>query len=374
MSREGDIARWKIVVFSLIPVLVLFALVELGLRVYVHRQAELDRGKALPTPAQRNIYQRPDPVLGYGLTPGYDAGGIRVNALGFRGPDIVVPKPSGTFRIVAIGDSTTFGLAGEACPYAAQLQALLLGRGSDRRFEVVNAGVEGYGSDYALRLLETRIGRLQPDVVILFIGWNDLYSTNPFVPNVPRLHEDLQEARRLTRHNAATSGWWIVDSLYTLQFVRRVAYLDLPRFRARFATAAPARTVGVHPAMIRVYSNYLTRLARRTRDLGAIPVFVTLPSVLSANMSSEGLKIVHYPPWARSDYRLFLQVVDEFNHTIRETSRQERAPLVDAAAVYDQLGLAKEKLFFDACHMYCAGHGLLARTFRDELSRQRAIP
>ncbi|HEB53493.1 MAG TPA: hypothetical protein ENI87_09590, partial [bacterium] len=34
---------------------------------------------------------------------------LRTNSLGLRGPDVAVPKPPGTFRIVMLGDSVTFG-------------------------------------------------------------------------------------------------------------------------------------------------------------------------------------------------------------------------------------------------------------------------
>lgn len=85
-------------------------------------------------------------MLGYALTPGYDYNGIRVNKLGFRGPEITAERSPGSLRIVAMGDSTTFGLYGHDCPYPAQLQQGLDAMLPERKIEVVNAGVEGYSS------------------------------------------------------------------------------------------------------------------------------------------------------------------------------------------------------------------------------------
>jgi lysophospholipase L1-like esterase len=364
--RQRGIARWKLALLGLLPTVLLFGLVEGGLRVYVHRKAAQDRGRALPTPDERHAYQRTDPLLGYALKPGYDAGGIRINALGFRGPEITAHTPAGTVRIVATGDSTTFGLAGEACPYPAQLQALLGARGDERRFEVINAGVEGYKSAHLVRLLDAHVGALGPDVVIFFIGWNDLYGTDPFA--APDLHEDLQAG------GAVAGRWTIADHIYLVRFVRRIAYVDLPRLRGRFAGRVAPAAGEVHPGVTRRYAIRLTQLVRRTRELRATPVLVTLPSLLSPHMSDAALRLLLYPSWARADYRLILKMLDRFNETIRDVGRDEHAPLIDAAVAIDQLGIRKEALFFDVCHMYCEGNGLLARFVAQELIRQRVIP
>src|SRR5262249_16384222 len=39
-----------------------------------------------------------------------DVLGVRIDTLGFRGGEVAVPKPWGSFRIVCLGDSTTFGI------------------------------------------------------------------------------------------------------------------------------------------------------------------------------------------------------------------------------------------------------------------------
>ncbi|MDD3440606.1 MAG: hypothetical protein PHU50_04060, partial [Kiritimatiellae bacterium] len=60
-----------------------------------------------------------------GITPGQDKV-IRVNANGFRGPEIPMPKPPDLFRIAVLGDSIAFGRTldeHEVFPY--QLPALL---------------------------------------------------------------------------------------------------------------------------------------------------------------------------------------------------------------------------------------------------------
>ncbi len=50
-----------------------------------------------------------DPVTGLEVpVAGETTGAIRINRLGFRGPEIEIPAPAGTIRIGFLGASTTF--------------------------------------------------------------------------------------------------------------------------------------------------------------------------------------------------------------------------------------------------------------------------
>lgn len=91
---------------------------------------------------------------------------IRINAQGFR-DEPFEPHPGRT-RIVALGDSLSFGWGVEAGQgFTTRLEELL---GAD----VLNLGVGGYGTDQELLLWE-RVGRaLQPTVVLITVCANDL--------------------------------------------------------------------------------------------------------------------------------------------------------------------------------------------------------
>ena len=97
---------------------------------------------------------------------------IDVNSDGYRGANIP-HQPSGT-RILAIGDSVTFGLSDIDFP--SELERLLPNGGGN--VKVINAGVEGYRTRNAL-LEFNRHKRVKADYVILFIGWNDIFAVPP---------------------------------------------------------------------------------------------------------------------------------------------------------------------------------------------------
>lgn len=368
------LGRLKLVIFSLLPVVILLGSAEVGLRVYGAHLARVERGHALPPPAQRHKYQREDPVLGYSLRPGYNAGGIRVNQLGFRGAEITRTKPPNAFRIAAIGDSTTFGLAGEGCPYPVQLQDLLNAGDNKRKFEVINAGVEGYSSIYALRLLETRIAPLQPDLVTIYVGWNDLYGHRPFQANLPKSYQISKNGGTDAQEGLAARIRSYLDKLYLVQVLRRIIYRGLPRIVAYVRTDPDGPARQPHPQMTEAYEYRLKRMIDEISAMGAKPVILTLPTIVSSGMSNKVLSLLHYPTWASSNYETFHAVIEAYNSVICRVAAEKKVVLIDNAEFVDRLGGRKEDLFFDSLHMYCAGYELLAKNMRDKFLEQRVIP
>ena len=79
-----------------------------------------------------------------------------INSYGLRGPALPVRKQPGSYRIVCLGDSLTFG-EGVKYPdtYPAQLRARFAAAMPDRSVEVLNAGVQTHatGDEAALFLL-----------------------------------------------------------------------------------------------------------------------------------------------------------------------------------------------------------------------------
>lgn len=99
---------------------------------------------------------------------------MRVNAQGFRGPEVERAKPEGTFRIACVGDSHTFGYGvDEGQSWPDHLRALLRERDPERPIEVLNCGVNAY--DTLQELLWTRASVLpfEPDLVLLQYHVND---------------------------------------------------------------------------------------------------------------------------------------------------------------------------------------------------------
>jgi lysophospholipase L1-like esterase len=118
-----------------------------------------------------------DRYLGHRPTANYAKGKNRHNALGFRGKEIITPKPADTFRIVCLGGSTTYTTAVEDAnlSYPAILETQLKERGY-KNIEVVNAGVGAYTSFESLVNFQFRVLDIEPDMVIVYHAVNDILT------------------------------------------------------------------------------------------------------------------------------------------------------------------------------------------------------
>jgi hypothetical protein len=109
------------------------------------------------------------------MRPGYDIPPVRTNSFGLRSPEVPVPKPPGTFRILLLGDSFTFGfMSGEESVFARKLERRLRDRDGASVIEVVNAGVLSYCPLLEYLQYRHHLQALDPDLVILNFDMSDV--------------------------------------------------------------------------------------------------------------------------------------------------------------------------------------------------------
>ena len=97
------------------------------------------------------------------------------NSAGFRGPEVVIAKPAGTFRILLLGDSFTNGQGVRyEESYSALLSAALNSSGDSRRYEVLNLGIGGFNLWSSVHRLKLDGLKFNPDLVIYGYTANDI--------------------------------------------------------------------------------------------------------------------------------------------------------------------------------------------------------
>ncbi len=109
---------------------------------------------------------------------------ISINSLGFRGKEVSREKGN-AYRIVALGESTTFGVTMREndSPWPDLLEQLIRERLRPQRpVEVINAGVSCWDLKANLRRLVAEILPLHPDMIISYHGHNGFGMLNGIVP------------------------------------------------------------------------------------------------------------------------------------------------------------------------------------------------
>jgi len=199
-SKKPIPLRRRLIYVSLIYVffLGLLALVEVITRVAMTPISSLQLFVATPQqrlqvsdPKQAGIFEG-DPLLLWRLKPNlnhavWDFTVLSTNAQHFRADYPIKEKPAGTYRIICLGDSVTFGYRVPVVwpdkpteydpgwlPYPMLIEKQLRAANPDRQIEVFPMAVPGYTSHQGLAWLRRDIDRLQPDMVIASFGWNDV--------------------------------------------------------------------------------------------------------------------------------------------------------------------------------------------------------
>jgi lysophospholipase L1-like esterase len=120
---------------------------------------------------------------------------LSFNPLGYRSPDRALAKPAGTRRVLCAGGSTTLDLqaADDASTWPWMLEGRL--RSAARPVEVWNAGFPGWTSLESLISFAIRDVDLDPDVLIVFHGINDLQPAahRPFDRQYEHGHAEITE-------------------------------------------------------------------------------------------------------------------------------------------------------------------------------------
>ena len=145
-----------------------FVVLELSLRV-------------LYPPPVRFLYPQEaydfDPEMGHALRPGQTAfthdHPMRTNSLGLRDREITPQPAAGTLRVLALGDSQTFGAGlDQSDTWPKQLERML--DSAEHRWEVLNAGIPGTDTWQHEILLRRLLDTLHPHAVVLALYVNDV--------------------------------------------------------------------------------------------------------------------------------------------------------------------------------------------------------
>jgi lysophospholipase L1-like esterase len=283
----------------------------------------------------------------FAMKPGLEGRHFSTNALGLRGPETSAAKPEGVFRIAVLGGSAAwgYGSSSDAATVPAQLQSELESFRSDLRIEILNAAQPGYVSTQELIFFHREVAKLEPDLVLLLDGYNDIVadminggSGLPQNAGLPRSHR--QDVSRWLRRSR------FFDAAASALLSSRSAKLDFPD---------PGSTAAAYVANVKAIS----KLATPARIVAA-----QQPSLASTSkpLAPEEERMLAEKEAAFPGYTEFVRAASSAIDRALDEANVERIELDDA------LGDERRLMFADECHFGDEAASMLAMTIAEALT------
>jgi lysophospholipase L1-like esterase len=355
-------------ILPVFSILLTFFLLEVGARLWLNYLAtpeQSDRYVLFTSIDPTEFAFTPHPYLSYYPTPNYRKGLTSHNSLGYRNDEFSLEKPSGVYRIVALGGSSTYDVSikDNAATFTAQLERLLKEDYGYQNVQVINAGVPGYNSWEILVNLEFRVLDLDPDLVIIYENTNDVHA-RMVEPSAYR-GDDLGRRQAwqvppvaLWEHSALLR---IVSRMMNMSrqvsiddFVSSPTYMSWPfEYRLSEDNLDPAEILKQNPPIY---------FRRNLENMSAIAKEHDVIIMLSTWAYSPYLK-----DYAAEDY--YQHGFKENNDVVKEVAADQRVPFFDFAALMPQ----DAQYWADGRHVNEEGALAKARLFAEYIHDQGLI-
>jgi len=296
----------------------------------------------------------PDALLGYKLKSNTEIAGFRVNANGFVGPEIKTPKTK--IRIFCMGGSTTLGAGAEKDQYAyPALLNRILDIAAPGKYEVINAGVFGYHSHHSLLRLHAQILALNPDIIVLMDGLNDVMAAKAMDQAGTNALNDF------SRNNL----FLLVQKEPTASFLERSYLYNKVKGLLHMRTGLSAL-----PTRLREfgYEKNTSEIITTCQDKDIEVILVNYPWF---NVTNEtALKRKQFTAEDKETFRIGREELASINSKLAQTYH---IPLFDAQPRFDALLKLREndyKIYSDTVHFTRFSNFQLAYGIYDVLSKK----
>jgi lysophospholipase L1-like esterase len=338
--------------------------VEVGLRlVWTGYYVKTQKAYAHPHP-ERGWSNRPGVRVPYG-EPEFSIT-VTHDRHGFRSKPVEPERVPGRTRVLVLGDSFAYGVGVEDDQtFSARLEAL------EPALEVINGGVNGYGTAQELLMLRDEGQRFRPDIVITAFFWNDLGNNNR--KDVARFTLDRGQLRYPEPAPARTAEQSAEEEAAVAQAEERRAWLrwsytyrfasdrgKLLAFWLKDLVGIPLEESDFTSAAEReqawqLEGALLAEMQRVTRESGARLLLLVIPeqSQVQPDVQVTGLDPEEY----------------QVQERLREIAGREQIPMLDALpalrAAYESRG---EPLYYlRDRHLRANGHEIVAAALAAEL-------
>jgi lysophospholipase L1-like esterase len=300
----------------------LLAVIEIATRLTLPHLSSLElfvgtsQQKAQVANAQQSGIFEGDPLLLWRLKPNlnrviWDFTLVSTNAQSLRADHEINAKTPGAIRIVCLGDSVTFGYRvppvwperptdydPDWLPFPTLLEKSLREANPAREVEVITMAVPGYTSHQGLAWLRQDINSLQPDLLIVSFGWNDVSAS------------DVPDRETIRTTSLAVAVRWLISN--SQAFAHTTKWL---RSRSQGQTpAASGRRWPVARVSEQEYLDNMNAIVSLARERQAGVIVIAAPYRDSVTNPPEAELMARYRRALRAEMKqkriLFLEVTE----------------------------------------------------------------
>jgi hypothetical protein len=343
MSMQVSYKKQTVVIFLLL--LVFLAVLEVVLRTYDYFNPRCD---FLISPASKNYEQELknelcriwkvhqeyiDPQTSQHLSV------LNINSFGFRGGEFLIEKPEETYRIFVVGGSTIFAARAPSDHHTIPgfLQSNLEEHFPNKDIEVINAGIAALTSTDELNLVQNKIIQLEPDLIIIYDGFNDVVNYPGKIKNV-------------------NSGDFI-----ELLWKKYLAFYDTPFIAAGIiddwkSAAFPAMFNTEFDKKAEIWKNNLETICKQGDVEGFDTIIILQPFLGTGNKSltENEIEIFGTGVEPSGGYSLFARQLDELENSCTKTA--------DFRNVFDNI---TDDIYFDRVHVNSDANKIVADKIYD---------
>ena len=342
-------------------ILVGVLLAEVIARGYAYIGGEAGRRLASRDPL--GVVYGPYGNFGYRQRPGMterflNGTSTTANSMGYRGPLVSIDKPKGIYRIVLLGGSTTNGYGvNDDSTIDTHMRRLLPERVPGVCFEVVNLALGGYDSYQDYERMRVDGTKLNPDLVIINSGINDVrnarFDSLSFPPDPRTLFwENVMKQIRQEATHGVSLQTLANHYLYVARVWGFVRDLWQQRREVKFI-----RAVEPHDSALDYFEVNVERTVGLALNIGATVILSTPPSALSMrNKPSDPIEKTY---WIKD-----AGTTEKYRRRLAAGMQQiaARGQIAGKPVSYVSHNLPLEE-FLDDAHLTSAGNLTMARDF-----------
>lgn len=337
-------------------------------------------------------------VYGFSLTPNFDSRqlpeqmrfseegrgyhldkAIKINSRGFRGDEFSAAKEENVYRILVFGGSTTYCAGDNDKTWPVYLEQALNSKVNDgRHFEIINCGVPNWQSIHSLLQFKNEGIHLQPDLIILHTGWNDLLKgSNKKLGNGLSYKYGLKECPSQIKNIKADISEALKPSFIERNFVLyqqiKIRIIN-KHVKNPFDLLEKAidKNDPIYDRWLETWRRNVFQVIDIANNNGIKVILVDYPGLARSGADPGEKSLAYQQTRIKSEryYNFWAKAKNLLSECVHNMAEEKKVPVVEASMLFDKYsGEERLSLFTDEIHLSEKGDLILANCVADQIEK-----